>query len=323
VDLLSTGQVVVDAAATVSATAKRQSITIQSGKEELGNGVDHVRLAGSLQGPTASIQGGPGETTLDLTGLSGVTVEVTGKDSGTILVAGQPPVRFSGVENLIMSGVLKMEAGGSLTGFVNDPSGNLHIQYSTRKTGMVANLDTGAATGIAGGVYGVQEVDGGRGPNLIIGGQKTVKLVGGRSGDVLVNGSVPASLDGENTTTVAGLVALQKDLGGKNGAKLLGDVRADTTINPADILSVQPIQVHGSLAGKIPEMFSLGDSAVTITLASPPTKGSFSYFNADGGFKYAPKRLSTGIDSFTCLVQMANGDQETVTLYLKLGSSPR
>jgi hypothetical protein len=125
---------------------------------------------------------------------------VTGKVLGT--------VSFSKVPNLFgnsLADLFKLSPGKSLSGFISDIGGGgiETIDYSLWTTGVAVNLGTNAATNIAGGVYAVENINGGKGNdsltgdannNIIRGGGGNDTIVGGGGNDILIGGQGAASL---------------------------------------------------------------------------------------------------------------------------------
>jgi uncharacterized repeat protein (TIGR01451 family) len=149
-----------------------------------------------LYGPDAS-------NTWAVTGTNAgklTAASVTGKVLGT--------VSFSKVPNLFgnsLADLFKVSPGKSLSGFISDIGGGgiETIDYSLWTTGVTVNLGTNAATNIAGGVYAVENINGGKGNdsltgdannNIIRGGGGNDTIVGGGGNDILIGGQGAASL---------------------------------------------------------------------------------------------------------------------------------
>jgi Ca2+-binding RTX toxin-like protein len=123
---------------------------------------------------------------------------VTGTTLGT--------VAFSKVQYLLGGSVadrFKLTPGKLLSGDIQGGGGIETLDYSQWKVGVTVNLGTHAATHIAQGVYGVENINGGVGNdaltgdshnNIIRGGGGNDTLVGGGGNDILIGGQGAASL---------------------------------------------------------------------------------------------------------------------------------
>jgi uncharacterized repeat protein (TIGR01451 family) len=123
---------------------------------------------------------------------------LTGKTLGT--------VTFSKVPNLLggtVADLFKLSPGKSLSGGIGGSGGIETIDYSLWTTGVTVNLATGTATNIAGGLYRVENINGGKGNdtligdannNIIRGGGGNDTIVGGGGNDILIGGQGAANL---------------------------------------------------------------------------------------------------------------------------------
>jgi hypothetical protein len=123
---------------------------------------------------------------------------VTGTTLGT--------VSFSKVQYLFggsVADLFKLYGGKSLSGYIQGGGGIETLDYSQWKVGVTVNLGTHAATHIAQGVNGVENINGGVGNdtltgdslnNIIRGGGGNDTIVGGGGNDILIGGQGAASL---------------------------------------------------------------------------------------------------------------------------------
>jgi hypothetical protein len=123
---------------------------------------------------------------------------LTGKTLGT--------VTFSKVPNLFggsVADLFKLSPGKSLSGFIAAVGGIETVDYSLWTTGVTVNLATGTATNIAGGVSGVENINGGKGNdsltgdttnNIIRGGGGNDTIGGGGGNDILIGGQGAANI---------------------------------------------------------------------------------------------------------------------------------
>jgi len=109
---------------------------------------------------------------------------VTGPALGT-------QVNYFSVENLIGNAgddYFALSDGAGLSGYLWDQGGNATLDYSAYTTGVYVNLATSEATNIAGGVYGIPNVVGGAGDDILVGDDSGNYLAGGPGRDLLIGG---------------------------------------------------------------------------------------------------------------------------------------
>jgi hypothetical protein len=123
---------------------------------------------------------------------------VTGKTLGT--------VTFNKVQYLFggtVADLFKLSPGKSLSGYIDGGSGIETLDYSLWKVGVTVNLGTNTATNIAGGVFNVENINGGSGNdsltgdshnNIIRGGGGNDTIVGGGGNDILIGGQGTANI---------------------------------------------------------------------------------------------------------------------------------
>jgi hypothetical protein len=177
-----------------------------------GRGNDTISLSGGLN--NVIVNGGSDSDTLQAGAFGTHIWQITGGNAGTL----DSNVSFSNVENLTGStgpDLFAFSDGGSVAGVINGNVGSSNLlDYSARTTGVVVDLTTGAATGVAGGVFNVQKVAGSPGDDLIRGNFVDNVLVGGGGNDILVG------MDGNDQ-----LIA-----GGDGRSILIGGLGADTLV---------------------------------------------------------------------------------------------
>jgi hypothetical protein len=177
----------------------------------LGNDTIQVQNA---TGPLA-IKGGGG--TNSLFGPNANTVwQITGTNAGTLNTS----VSFNGVQNLAggaLADVVHMQPGGQVTGTISGGGSNT-LDYSAYSSSVIVDLQTGRATGVNGGVSGIQNVIGGFGgppgmynlligagggtlmgglgrPNILVAGGSAATLIGGNQDDLLIAGTTVYDTD--------------------------------------------------------------------------------------------------------------------------------
>jgi Ca2+-binding RTX toxin-like protein len=139
------------------------------------------------------------------------TWAITGNNAGkltavTLTGATLGTVSFNKVQYLIggsVADLFKLSPGKSLSGEIIGGSGIETLDYSLWTTGVTVNLATGKATNIAGGLFAVENINGGKGNdsltgdannNIIRGGGGNDTLGGGGGNDILIGGQGAASL---------------------------------------------------------------------------------------------------------------------------------
>jgi hypothetical protein len=142
--------------------------------------------AGTSSTAAVVLNGGGGSNTLKGAN-SGNFWEVAGADAGTLSGAAYPhAVSFHQVGNLIAGSggdTFRFDAGATLSGHLIG-GGSDTLDYSPYSSSVVVDLQTGFATGVAGGVSGIRNVIGGSG-----GAAGTYNLLIGAGGDTLTGGT--------------------------------------------------------------------------------------------------------------------------------------
>jgi hypothetical protein len=149
----------------------------------------NTRVPVAAFGPAVvKLVGGTGNNTL-MGPNTATTWNIIGTNSGNL---GGGPINFSGVQNLVGGtggNTFVFSDGKGVTGSIDGGSGNNTLDYSAYKTDVRVNLQKGTATGVAGGVKNIQNVTGGAGNDLILGGSQSGVLRAGAGNDILVGGA--------------------------------------------------------------------------------------------------------------------------------------
>ena len=124
-----------------------------------------------------------------LTGPDAATTwTITGADAGNL----GPAATFTGVENLVGGSgddVFVFADGAGVSGAIAGGAGTNTLDYSAYATGVYVNLQTGIATGVAGGIANIQNVTGSQGDNILVGnGNRNVLTVYGGHNLVIAGG---------------------------------------------------------------------------------------------------------------------------------------
>jgi hypothetical protein len=139
------------------------------------------------------------------------TWAITGNNAGKLTMATLSgtklgTVAFTKVQYLFggsVADLFKLSPGKSLSGHIQGGGGIETLDYSLWTTGVTVNLGTNTATNIAGGVYAVENINGGKGNdsltgdalnNIIRGGGGNDTIVGGGGNDILIGGQGAANL---------------------------------------------------------------------------------------------------------------------------------
>jgi hypothetical protein len=152
-------------------------------------------------GGSDSLEGPNDNNTWAITGNNAgklTAASLTGTTLGTVTFSKVPDLFGGAVADLF-----KLSPGKSLSGFIWGGTGIETIDYSQWTTGVTVNLGTNTATNIAQGIYGVENINGGKGNdsltgdafnNIIRGGGGNDTIVGGGGNDILIGGQGAASL---------------------------------------------------------------------------------------------------------------------------------
>jgi hypothetical protein len=160
-----------------------------------------------------TIDGGPGGASFNvLNTLGGIPVTINGGLSTnsnvlfgpnlpnlwsiTGLNAGQVGnVAFKNVQNLVggtANDTFKFANGAGVSGSISGNGGVNTLDYSAYTTLVIVNLKNHSATGVGGGainrVFGIENVIGGQGNNVLVGDANTALLQGGKGRDLLFSG---------------------------------------------------------------------------------------------------------------------------------------
>jgi Ca2+-binding RTX toxin-like protein len=114
-----------------------------------------------------------------------------GANAGT-LASGGATLVFSGIKSVqggTAGNTFHVGASASLTGTLKGGSSRDWLSYSGNTNAVTLNLATGAATGVTGGVSGIDNAIGGSGADTLTGGAASGILMGGAGNDTLTAGA--------------------------------------------------------------------------------------------------------------------------------------
>lgn len=154
---------------------------------------------------------------------------------------------FSKIENLAGGSgvdVFKFSSPGSVSGSINGGGAPLHkgnwLDYSGLAVAVTVNLQTGAATRVAGGaaekVSNIQDVHGGNGGNTLTGNSQGNILIGGTGADTITGGTGLSLLIGDKGADHIN--------GGSGGDILIGDYTTYDTMTTANQNALMAILVE-------------------------------------------------------------------------------
>ncbi len=131
------------------------------------------------------------------------TWTISQANSGSWITGGRE-FAFGGFQNLVGGSgldVFKFTAGGGLSGKLDGGGAPLHegnwLDYSALTTAVRVNLQTGKASGVAGGVVNIQNVHGGNGGNTLTGDAQGNILIGGTGKNTILGGTGTSILIGD------------------------------------------------------------------------------------------------------------------------------
>jgi uncharacterized repeat protein (TIGR01451 family) len=193
------------------------------------------QIAGGAAGGFSGITIFQGSTSSanTLIGLNANTTWTLKAANGGAGIAGSYAFIFSGFQNLVGGAgldVFTFTAGGSLSGSLNGGAAPVQqgnwLDYSALATPVTVNLQTGSATGVAGGVSNFQNVHGGNGGNTLTGNSQGNILIGGTGADTLTGGTGASLLiGGQGSDQVTG---------GSGNDILIGDAITFDAMLPRD-----------------------------------------------------------------------------------------
>jgi hypothetical protein len=188
-----------------------QSVNYVTINGEGGN--NRIVLQDLIPGIQVRVRGGSGNNTLVAPDMDNTWV-ITGQNAGYLDNA----VQFFAVQNLVGGAgadTFRLHDGQGVDGTIDGGGGTNTLDYSRYTGNVLVNLQTGAATGVGGGVVHIQNVIGGNGPgynilvgnggnvltgglntrNLLIAGASASTLVGGNDDDILIGGTTAYDTD--------------------------------------------------------------------------------------------------------------------------------
>jgi hypothetical protein len=203
------------------------TVNVQTGAAPQINGGAAGGFSGitNFQGSTA-----PANT---LIGPDADTTWTISKANSGAWITGGRNFEFGRFSNLVGGAgldVFAFTAGGSLSGKLDGGTAPLHegnwLNYAALITPVTVNLQTGKATGVAGGVANIQNVHGGNGGNTLTGDAQGNILIGGAGNDIIIGGTGASILIGD---AGAGTIT-----GGSGGDILIGGSTVYDPMNAAN-----------------------------------------------------------------------------------------
>jgi hypothetical protein len=146
-----------------------------------------------------TMHGGFGYNTVFSGGMTNLW-NITGTNAGTLQIGTFQSVAFQNIQNLqdYKAGTrdtFVFSNGASLTGMIEVNSTSIGtLDYSNYLTPVIVDLRLHVATGVTGGVYGVRDVFGGQGNNILVGDGNDNYLRGGSGRDILISGGGSSTL---------------------------------------------------------------------------------------------------------------------------------
>jgi hypothetical protein len=162
---------------------------------------DMFQLGYAAPTTKVTLHGGPGVNYL-VSGSYQNTWILTGTNAGTL-----QGVAFQNIQNLQGSvypyalDTFIFAPGGGVNGSIRrggNPTTVATLDYSHLGTQVTVDLKTHFATGVLGGVFGVQNVTGGQGNNILVGDGNNNTLKGGNGRDILISGGGTSTLQAGN-----------------------------------------------------------------------------------------------------------------------------
>jgi Ca2+-binding RTX toxin-like protein len=154
-----------------------------------GSGSNRLNVQGMPASGQIAFHGGLGADTVESTQFLGNTWNITSADAGNL----NNLVAFDGVENLrggLAEDTYRFSNGATLSGSLGDNGGTDTLDYSQYQTNVRVHLGWGLATGIGNSanfrVFGIENVTGGLGNDILMGNDANNILRGGKGNDVLL-----------------------------------------------------------------------------------------------------------------------------------------
>jgi hypothetical protein len=171
------------APAAIFSVANQTSAFVVNG----GSGSNTWFINASAAGANTTVNGGSGSNTLHGPN-SDTTWQITGSNAGSFTGG----VSFTAMQNLIGGAgadTFVFADGAGVSGNIDGGGGTNMLDYTAYSTGVDVNLQTGTATGVAGGITDIQNVTGGQGDNILVGnGNNNVLTVYGGHNLVIAGG---------------------------------------------------------------------------------------------------------------------------------------
>jgi hypothetical protein len=140
------------------------------------------------------------------------TWQITGPNAGTL----DGLLSFNSVQTLIggaAADTFAFHTGGSLTGSINGGGGTNTLDYTAYQGNITVDLALNMASLVGQGVFNVENVNGSRGNDLIVGNANANVLVGGTGRNIIIGGGGADSLTGGggDNIVIAGTTAYDQD----------------------------------------------------------------------------------------------------------------
>jgi hypothetical protein len=133
-----------------------------------------------------SFDGGGGTNTVSGPKVTGAVWSITGPNAGSVGI-----IMFTGAQNLLArapKNIFTFADQAAVAGKI-DGGGGGWLDYAAYKTAVAVDLSKGTATGVGGGIKGIQNVRGGSAGSTLIGDTDGNILIGGDGKDTIVGGT--------------------------------------------------------------------------------------------------------------------------------------
>jgi hypothetical protein len=191
------------------------------------------------------------------------TWRITGFNTGTVNDSFLPTVTFAGVESLEATGqnnTFIFNPGSWLSGSIDGGGGLSTLDYSAYANTVIVDLPQHTATSVGGKVWGIKNVIGGAGDDLLRGDGAANVLVGGPGNDILVGGAGNDTLiGGDGRDILIGGLGSDTLLGGADDDVLIGGTTAYDANNAALVaLHAEWVRTDRTYAQRVADLFDGG-----------------------------------------------------------------
>jgi Ca2+-binding RTX toxin-like protein len=145
---------------------------------------------------------GGNNSTLDFSAYTpGITVTLSnGTTGGSVSGAVQVFNAISSIIGTAGNDTFRVPTGASIGGTISGGGGSDTLDYSGYSGNIQVSLLLGTATGVAGGISGIENVIGSSGNDLIVGDANANTLIGGTGRNVLIGGAGADTLDASRSS---------------------------------------------------------------------------------------------------------------------------